>query len=426
MSEFDIYANNQSTLSVLDFDGTPTFELPHRPFFSIVVPCYNSKLYIGQLLNSIRIQNLKDDIEVILVDDCSPEDYTDAIVPYINDICIRRYKTEHNFAPGHTRELGAEHANGQWLMFCDHDDLLCNDALINIKKEIEECGEPYYVISNFLELKAGTDEILRNFVHTPGWTHGKFYNIDNIWKPYNIHYRNDMFSHEDIYLCSTMNCIMSRLHRKPHYSETYTYIWYSRPESCSHKKYTAAVDNTGHQFLEVFFPDYLRSTADVYMDNYRRGIIDYMYALNNMIEIILYSYFYMMAFIIHRPNDFIKANLEYSRGLVVETKQVFRVTNEDILNIVNKDMGENYNSIERTAHIGVGPFVPYMTLEEWLDNMHKDGTAIPITEIRFTHDNSMNNTAIDESHSENEIASVNDAVANDDVIVDEVVDAGEE
>ena len=398
------------------FNGEPSIELDHRPFFSIIIPCYNSKLYIGQLLNSIKVQNLKDDIEVILVDDCSTEDYSQFVEPFLNDICIRRYQTEHNFAPGHTRELGAKYATGQWLMFCDHDDLLCDNALASIKKEIEEHNEPYYVISNFLELNEKTDKVMRIFVHTPGWTHGKFYNLDNLWIPYKIHYRNDMFSHEDIYLCSTMNCIMSRLNRQPYYSDTYTYIWYSRPDSCSHKKYTAAVDNTGHPFLEIFFPDYLRSTGDVYMDNYRKGIVSYDYALNNMIEIILYSYFYMMGFMYQRPDDYIKTNLEYSRGLLVETKQVFRVSNTDILNIIAKN-GENYNSIEQTAHVGVGPFIASMTFKEWLDMMHKDGTVYPIEEIKFTHDNPSNNI-LEDNDSDNDI--------NDDGLTKEEIDAGEE
>ena len=43
------------------FDGKPSFELSHRPFFSIVVACYNSSKYLDTLLTSIVNQNLRDD-----------------------------------------------------------------------------------------------------------------------------------------------------------------------------------------------------------------------------------------------------------------------------------------------------------------------------------------------------------------------------
>ena len=45
------------------------------PQFSIVIPCYNCKDTISNTLTSILNQHLGDKIEVILVDDCSTEDY---------------------------------------------------------------------------------------------------------------------------------------------------------------------------------------------------------------------------------------------------------------------------------------------------------------------------------------------------------------
>jgi len=46
------------------------------PFFSIIIPCFNSAPYIAHLLQSIVDQHLpKHDLEVILSDDCSTEPY---------------------------------------------------------------------------------------------------------------------------------------------------------------------------------------------------------------------------------------------------------------------------------------------------------------------------------------------------------------
>ena len=49
--------------------------MDHRPFFSVIVACYNPKKYITKLLLSIVSQHLPNDIELILVDDHSTEDY---------------------------------------------------------------------------------------------------------------------------------------------------------------------------------------------------------------------------------------------------------------------------------------------------------------------------------------------------------------
>ena len=61
------------------FDGSSSISLTKRPFFSIVVPCYNSRETLGALLESIVLQHMNDEIEVVLSDDCSNESYQDIV-----------------------------------------------------------------------------------------------------------------------------------------------------------------------------------------------------------------------------------------------------------------------------------------------------------------------------------------------------------
>lgn len=44
-----------------------------NPFFSVIIPCYNSRKTIGRLLKSIVDQNMSNEIQVILADDHSTE-----------------------------------------------------------------------------------------------------------------------------------------------------------------------------------------------------------------------------------------------------------------------------------------------------------------------------------------------------------------
>ena len=63
-----------------------------KPFFSIVIPCYNSRKTLSTLLNSIIAQQMSyNDIQVILSDDCSTESYQDIVDKYKNLLYLRLY-----------------------------------------------------------------------------------------------------------------------------------------------------------------------------------------------------------------------------------------------------------------------------------------------------------------------------------------------
>ena len=46
-------------------------------FFSVIIPTYNPKKYLNNILESITKSDCMDDIEVIISDDCSTEDFSD-------------------------------------------------------------------------------------------------------------------------------------------------------------------------------------------------------------------------------------------------------------------------------------------------------------------------------------------------------------
>lgn len=45
-------------------------------FWTVCIPCYNPDDRLDNLLQSIVNQNCSDDIEVIIIDDCSTEDFS--------------------------------------------------------------------------------------------------------------------------------------------------------------------------------------------------------------------------------------------------------------------------------------------------------------------------------------------------------------
>lgn len=345
----------------------PSIQLSHRPFFSIVIPCYNSGMTIEALLQSIVEQNLSDDIEVILSDDHSTEDYFDKVNPFLDKLSIKVIQTDYNFAPGNTREKGVSIAEGEWLCFADHDDEFIPDTLGNIKDIIEEFGERYYAIANFYEVDPDTKSVLSEMIRTRNWNHAKFYNMDNLWRKYDIHFKRDLLTHEDIYISSLVNCAINRANQgKVLYINNFCYMWMNRPTTVSREKYG------DYSFLETFFHDYLESTGYAYLEQYEKGNVPIRFAVDAVIGVLLLSYFYTESFIFEDPVHYKRENFDYMTDFLIHVKETLCINNEYIWNYAAADKAEFYNRERKDAAKSVGEIMPAHTFMQWLDMLHHD------------------------------------------------------
>jgi glycosyltransferase involved in cell wall biosynthesis len=93
-----------------------------NPLVSYIVPVYNAEKFLLRTLNALAGQTYKN-IEVILVDDGS----SDSSGSICDDFCSAdsRFKCIHikNGGVSHARNTGLENADGDYIMFCDSDDL---------------------------------------------------------------------------------------------------------------------------------------------------------------------------------------------------------------------------------------------------------------------------------------------------------------
>jgi len=90
---------------------------------SVIVPVYNSEQYIEEAVESIMMQSLVD-FEVILVDDCG-KDRSGEICDELSerDPRIRVIHAEKNGGICKARNIGMKAAEGDYIAFCDDDDL---------------------------------------------------------------------------------------------------------------------------------------------------------------------------------------------------------------------------------------------------------------------------------------------------------------
>lgn len=102
-----------------------------RPKVSICIPSYNSEKHIKKTLDSVLSQTYEN-IEVIIVDDCST-DKTREIISGYSDQRIHFYVNEKNMGLSQNWNKSVELSTGEYIKLLCADDLLENDC---IEKEI--------------------------------------------------------------------------------------------------------------------------------------------------------------------------------------------------------------------------------------------------------------------------------------------------
>ncbi len=100
------------------------------PKISIIIPVYNTEIYLKECLDSIINQTFKD-IEIIVVNDCSSDNSEAVVLKYMSkDPRIKYIKHDKNKSLLQARITGAKIAIGDYLFHVDSDDYLYTlDAL---------------------------------------------------------------------------------------------------------------------------------------------------------------------------------------------------------------------------------------------------------------------------------------------------------
>ena len=93
---------------------------------SFLVPVYNVARYIGQCAKSIFEQTL-DDIEIIFVDDCTPDNSVAIVEKLLEQYPNRQSQVrwvhhDHNMGIGQARRSGVEASSGEYVLVVDSDD----------------------------------------------------------------------------------------------------------------------------------------------------------------------------------------------------------------------------------------------------------------------------------------------------------------
>lgn len=99
------------------------------PKISVVMPVYNSGIYLSETIQSLQNQTFED-FEVIFIEDASADNSADLLMEFcVSDSRFHLIKNEVRLGAANSRNKGLLKARGDYLIFLDSDDVFFRDML---------------------------------------------------------------------------------------------------------------------------------------------------------------------------------------------------------------------------------------------------------------------------------------------------------
>lgn len=166
------------------------------PYFSVIVPVYNRRDEVEDLLRSLTKQTDKD-FEIILVEDGSTERCEDIALRYSSELDLR-YFYKANEGRSIARNYGLEHATGQYFVFFDSDCVIPPDYFKTLGEELAReyvpCfGGPDAASPDFTDVQKAISFSMTSFLTTGGIRGGKVQMEKFVPRSFNMGYSREVY-----------------------------------------------------------------------------------------------------------------------------------------------------------------------------------------------------------------------------------------
>ena len=109
-----------------------------EPLVSVIMPAYRCAATIRGAIQSVMDQDVP--LELIVIDDCSPESLDEALQPYREDPRVTVVRNEQNMGAAESRNRGVAMARGRYVAFLDADDIWKPGKLQKQLKKLDQTG----------------------------------------------------------------------------------------------------------------------------------------------------------------------------------------------------------------------------------------------------------------------------------------------
>lgn len=166
------------------------------PYFSVIVPVYNRRDEVEDLLRSLTRQTDKD-FEIILVEDGSTERCEDIALRYSSELDLR-YFYKANEGRSIARNYGLEHATGQYFVFFDSDCVIPPDYFKTLGRELAReympCfGGPDAASPDFTDVQKAISFSMTSLLTTGGIRGGKVQMEKFVPRSFNMGYSREVY-----------------------------------------------------------------------------------------------------------------------------------------------------------------------------------------------------------------------------------------
>lgn len=127
------------------------------PEISVIVPVYNSELFLEECVESILQQSFLN-FELLLIDDGSTDLSGKICDDYSKKDGRIRVFHKNNGGVSSTRNYGIRESKGKWITFVDSDDIIKEDYLRNLHNGLDNCPDNHVLVMGSCE-KNGKNKI---------------------------------------------------------------------------------------------------------------------------------------------------------------------------------------------------------------------------------------------------------------------------
>ena len=257
---------------------------------TVIIPQYKeNNSTVKRLLTTIDYQLNVDwnEIEIIIVNDHSDVILDEALLNSFENIKPKYIKLDKNVGPGLARQVGLDAAQGEYVTFCDADDMYQNFGVFSLYLEEIKVKHPDIIQTKWIEeIKAqlpqqdGTTKeqlvyITHDFEAT--WMHGKCFRKEYLTEK-GIKFSDKLLYHEDSYILSCAFELTDKVVKDP----VVSYVWTFDENSITRRNNGAYSYKSMPEFIRA-----IRWSIDWLSDKVPQKVP------NKVVQLILYIYYMM-------------------------------------------------------------------------------------------------------------------------------------
>jgi len=152
-----------------------------KPKLSICIPTYNRAKFLTECLDSVLPQvKSKDEVEVIVIDNASPDDTQAIVERYIAYYdCLKYYRNEKNLGYAGNQVKCIEYASGEYMALLCDDDIYTDGQVERILKVLSEREYAFVALNYYGFLEKGSKPYKSNFAPEKDVVFDRAYDILN-------------------------------------------------------------------------------------------------------------------------------------------------------------------------------------------------------------------------------------------------------